>query len=219
VLLAFVADGAGSATRGGHAAEFLCPRAYELFSAALSSAQSGESVTEDLIRSVLAQLRDEVLLKADEAGDSAREWSCTFLGAICTEELSSFMQVGDGAIVFGRGDHLAPAFWPQSGEYANQTTFLTSEGALESACIEITDPVDRVALFTDGLQNLALDLTARTAYVPFFAPLFKSLASTPSIESFEARLLQLLNSPKVNQRTNDDKTLVVAVRTSRDEPE
>ena len=51
-------------------------------------------------------------------------------------------------------------FWPQHGEFANQTNFITQDNALEVLEFELEDRcVDEIAIFTDGIERLVLDLT------------------------------------------------------------
>ncbi|MCX7596021.1 MAG: hypothetical protein N2235_20150, partial [Fischerella sp.] len=75
-----------------------------------------------------------------------------------------------------------------------------------SAC---QSSVKAVALLTDGLQNLSLNLAAGTPFRPFFAPFFDAV--TKSLDSAEAsrQLAEFLGSERVCARTDDDKTLIV----------
>ena len=70
-----------------------------------------------------------------------------------------------------------------------------------------------MALFTDGLQTLALDYT-RAAHSPFFAPMFAALSSETEPGGLLGPLSAFLESPAVNERTDDDKTLILATRKS-----
>lgn len=74
--------------------------------------------------------------------------------------------------------------------------------------------IDEVALLSDGLQRLALHYQTRTAHAAFFKPMLATLrdASEDALESLSARLEDYLSSPAVNERTDDDKTLVLASR-------
>ena len=83
-------------------------------------------------------------------------------------------QIGDGAIVVDDGE-LRPATWPAQGEYANSTHFLTDGDALDNVQCAVLGPVRRIALFSDGLQALALHYASRAAHEPFFAPFFSYL--------------------------------------------
>jgi hypothetical protein len=73
----------------------------------------------------------------------------------------------------------------------------------------------RVAVFSDGLQRLALNMADNTAHEPFFTNFFRVLgASTPEQgDQLHGALLRFLRSPDVNERTDDDKTLALAVLT------
>jgi hypothetical protein len=67
-------------------------------------------------------------------------------------------------------------------------------------------------MMTDGLQRLALDFRTQAPHEPFFSPLFKALRSAPVAEDLAVPLRQLLSSSSVNERTDDDKTLLLATR-------
>ena len=75
-------------------------------------------------------------------------------------------------------------------------------------------PLLRVAAFSDGLQRLALNMAANTPHEPFFTPFFRVLGATPAADEEELRsaLVRFLGSAAVNERTDDDKTLALAVQ-------
>ncbi len=117
------------------------------------------------------------------------------------------LQIGDGAIVTGpkATGTTAPGwkwlFWPQKGEYANSTLFLTDETALAKAEVApLTVDVQDVAVFSDGLEALALHFGSRTAHEPFFRAMFPPLhAHTAQGEATElsGQIAQFLTSPAV----------------------
>jgi hypothetical protein len=124
-----------------------------------------------------------------------------------------FSQIGDGAIVYRDGDGFTTAFWPQTGEYANTTFFLTSPDFEEKLAFRsLGQRVDELALFTDGLQPLALHYASRTVHAPFFVPMFDSLRRSTDIDNLEGPLQQFLKSKPVIDRTDDDTTLMLATR-------
>ena len=126
---------------------------------------------------------------------------------------AAFAQIGDGAIVILDGTEYRPVFWPQSGEYHNFTFFLTDPRFERNVqCEVLSRPVDEVALFSDGLQMLALRYETKTAHQPFFVPIFTALRRTAEHEGLIVPMRQFLDSPGVNDRTDDDKTLVLATR-------
>lgn len=167
------------------------------------------------LRGFVARARARILGAARREGLAARDFSCTLLVALVDEGTAVFFQIGDGAIVYRAGDgRYVPALWPQSGEYANCTFFLTDPDAalrVQSTC---ASDVHELALLTDGLQGLALRFASRDAHGPFFEPMFARLrhetAARPRRLAGELR--GFLDSAAVNRRTDDDKTLVLATR-------
>lgn len=143
-----------------------------------------------------------------------RELACTLLGAVIGPTQATYFQIGDGAIVSRRNGNLVPVFWPEAGEYANMTYFVTDAKATEHLRCEIQDATDEVALFTDGLQRLALVFATETAHEPFFEPMFKVLRASTDDQTDQlcAALERFLGSEAINERTDDDKTLILATR-------
>jgi hypothetical protein len=126
---------------------------------------------------------------------------------------AAFSQIGDGAIVIDGPDGYEFVFWPDSGEYANTTRFLADVGHAEHIrCYCITRSIQDLAVLTDGLQMLALNYAETRVHDPFFKPMFEVLRSAPSGETLKAALDAFLDSERVNQRTDDDKTLLLATR-------
>jgi hypothetical protein len=75
--------------------------------------------------------------------------------------------------------------------------------------------VDEVAIFTDGLQMLALNMESRTVHQPFFSDLFRYLRmanDADKVSILNGKLATYLDSPGINGRTDDDKTLFLATR-------
>jgi hypothetical protein len=166
--------------------------------------------------STAAEIKD----RANAEDLTPREFACTILAAIIGEGRAAFFQIGDGAIVVSNRsepDDYGWIFWPQHGEFANQTNFITQDNALDLLELEIEHRcVDEVA-FTDGIERLVLDLSKRTAHPPFFRTLFGWLVNTDSTPvdaeiPSSSVLERYLGSKQINDRTDDDKTLILASR-------
>ncbi len=195
----------------------------------------------------LAGLRSETERLAADEGLTARDYASTLLAAVVGEDRAAFFQVGDGAMVI---DAAAPdagyecVFWPQHEEYENITFFAAEPDASEHLlCTVIERRIGELAMFSDGLQRLALDFAGQRPHLPFFrsilsplregrlAPwrdrppavrggppafpggLFPEVASGGAAgDALSGALAAFLDSPRVNARTEDDKTLVLAVR-------
>ena len=103
---------------------------------------------------------------------------------------------------------------PQRGEYANTTNFITSDGWQDTLDISIRrGGVSRVAMFSDGIQNIALSAAADNApHAPFFNPLFSWAEQQQDTDAAGDNLAAFLSSPRVTARADDDLTLLLAVR-------
>jgi Protein phosphatase 2C len=220
VLVAAVSDGAGSAIFGRMGSMIACQYFIDdvkrYFAQGRDSAQLADGFIEDWI-DVYQQI---ISIKSRENGSTLQDYACTLLAAVVEGNRAAFFQIGDGAIVAsqrGQEDQYSCICWPQRGEYANSTNFLTDCDVAEKIYRESKSvTVDEIALFTDGIQNLVLDYRTRSPHAPFFSPLFNWLRPRSSGYSQELAdsLAAYLNSEKINSRTDDDKTLVMATRRS-----
>lgn len=212
-LVAACADGAGSAPRSATGARLACLAFLQAAGQALRSGASPDTLGEEDVRAWAGAARRALSLEACLQGAPLRDYACTLLAAVVGPRRSVFAQIGDGAIVFRIGEAYEPAAWPQAGEYANTTWFLTGDDFdSRLAVVPIRGEVREVALFTDGLQGLALRFEERCAHGPFFAPMFQQLRGAGDAEALEEPLRRYLDSGAVNERTDDDKTLILAAR-------
>lgn len=213
-LMAFVADGAGSAAQAEVGAQTAVAAAATFCRTQANTI--GASFDAHLVRDLVIACRQALLAKAEAQALPLREFACTLLGVIAFRDQTLAFQIGDGGIVLDHGASLSLAITPMSGEYVNMTHFLIDEDAAARIAIGQFKRVERMALFSDGLQRLALSLNDLKPHEPFFAPFFKTLAHVPAPDrdKLDAALAQFLSSDKVNARTDDDKTLILAVRGS-----
>lgn len=225
VLVASVADGAGSAQKSDLGAQ-LAVDAFQRTFADLAREPSGlDSLDRNRILSWLSDVQSAVAVLAAEAGLQPRDYACTFLGAVIGPKAAVFVQVGDGAIVVadaeaGRDGH-SWVFWPQHGEFANSTFFVTMDDAAEILLFDRRElgaersNIWELAMFSDGIERLILDMANRSVHSPSIRPILDWVAGTPPATPDGAPsevLASYLASPNVNRRTDDDKTLVVAAR-------
>lgn len=212
LLSIFVADGAGGAQRGGEGAE-LAIEASAVFIARKCMLPEFAMNDELAVECVMA-VRERIYAQAEKDGFSARDYACTFLAVLSSSRSTLVMQIGDGGIVIDVGKGLNVPVAPMSGEYVNMTQFVTDEDAIEALVSKVfPSKASKVAVFTDGIQRLALNMATNTAHEPFFSPFFTILTATPAEQEdqLQSALVTFLNSASVNQRTDDDKTLALAV--------
>jgi hypothetical protein len=219
VLVAVASDGAGSAQLAAVGSELACTLFTQEMRELFESGGTARDITREFAQNWLTHFQHRVAVLAESEGLKPRDFACTLLAAVVGTDCGAFIQIGDGAIVIpGQEDpdDYCWVFWPQQqGEYANQTNFATaSEAHIWLVHDLIEQRIDEVAVFTDGIQHLALHYQSLTAHSPFFRPVFGwlRLAAAGHLEKFSDALSAYLNSPKVNDYTDDDKTLILATR-------
>ncbi len=235
-LVAAVADGAGSAALAevgaGVAARAAVERAVRRL-AALTPCPSpedgrGESLLaarehadadsdeaagwETLLSEALQSALAAVEAESAHRGANPRDLASTLILVVATAEVVAAGQIGDGAAVVADAEGTLIAITaPAAGEYVNETIFLVSPGALEAAQRNVwRGRPAHVALFCDGLQMLALKMPGAAPHAPFFAPLFRFMDDVSDETEAKAQLEAFLRSPGIQQRTDDDLTLVLA---------
>ena len=211
-LVCLAADGAGSAAKGGRGAELACKTGMTFLKSAI---QNTRVFNTDLVAEVISRIRSAIFREAQKAEHSSRDYACTFIGAVLGNSMSIFFQIGDGAIVASKNRTHGVVFWPDAGPYANMTHFITDDDAFANLHIESSNTCfDGMAILSDGLQYLALVFKQKIPHVPFFHPMLENLGKIPrdNVEDLRTELVRFLGSRDVNERTDDDKTLILAVR-------
>lgn len=213
-FIGIAADGAGSTTDGGRGAEIACGTLYAAVRETIRNNNDLATITDDEVRGWVTAAREAVDDEAREHGKKPRDYASTVLGAVAGSGRALFFQIGDGAIVTLEGSECRTVFWPEQGEYANTTYFLTDAEYQSHLHISHAVSPEGIALFTDGIQNLALSLAQKSAHPGFFLPLFSALKASPEglLAGFPDQLASFLSRDDISARSDDDKTLVLAVR-------
>ncbi len=214
ILVAAVADGAGSAILG----EIGAALAVQTAIAAIEASSITQPPFEDdeswywllieAVESAKKTIQSEAIARQVKPCDLAT----TLILAIATPELVAAIQIGDGAcVVSDQSDDIFTLTVPQSGEYINETTFLTSQNTLSAACTTLwRGSTMSIAILSDGLQMLALKMPDAIPHVPFFSPLFHFAGKTTDETAAQDQLTSFLASPRLQERTDDDLTLLLA---------
>jgi serine/threonine protein phosphatase PrpC len=217
-LIAAVADGAGSTSDGHLGAEIACRsfiREVQRFLKCRDAQIS--SLNEEFGKLWISSLQAELRAIAKDADKPLREFASTFIAAVVGEECGAFFQIGDGAAVFsesGQPGSYRFAISPDDSEYVNTTDFITDDSA-ETAIrfYRVGAGINELILFTDGVFPVAVDYQANQPHEPFLMPMMAPLRSPQANEAeLSFKLASFLSSAKISEKTDDDKTMILARR-------
>lgn len=219
-LVTAVADGAGSAPCSDLGASLAATASIGCITERLRENPNGagEEVLERVLIESVCVARQRLAEAAEQQGRNIHEYDTTLLLAIQAGGTLAVAQIGDGAIIAGDGDNGYRCITsPDRGEYANETNFITRRNALSVCQFQVMTDLhpQHIAMFTDGIQKLALDYrNGEAPYAPFFRSTFDWLAQqTNELEAYTG-LRQFLRSSRIRERTYDDVTLLLARRRS-----
>lgn len=217
-LILAAADGAGSVGRARAGSELAVRSVTEALAARL---RNDTGADRDEIRAIFEacfrQVRGDIQQLAHDEGATRGDYASTLLFAAIWPDSAAFMQIGDGVIAFAlEGAGWTMALKPHRGRYANETRFVTDDDAEEQAVFRLVQgAVTRLAVLTDGLQGQVLEGDEAISSA-FLDPLLSTLAraSEAHSEILSAALTRFLESGDVEAHTDDDRTLILAVRAS-----
>lgn len=217
ILIAAVADGAGSTSSGQIGAETACNLFADEAEDFLRMREASiRSLNSDFGKYWLEFFQKQIAETAEKEEKPLRDYASTFVAAIVGENQAVFFQVGDGAAVYSVSENPEDYFFgidPIETEYANVTDFLTDKEAVSALRFNYVEMrVEDLILFSDGIFAVAVDYKTNSPHAPFLRPMIAPLKNGQSIEGLNAKLESFLASPKINDKTDDDKTLILASR-------
>jgi hypothetical protein len=149
--------------------------------------------------------------RAAETAFEPCDLACTLILVVASRNFVFAAQIGDGAVVVKDDDgNLYSLTKPTNGEFANETVLMGCAPTMDVQIGSFAEfRLKSIAVFSDGLQRLALQMPPCEPHEPFFQPLFERLQclTEPDMDNF---LKEFLDSPRVNTRTDDDKSIVTA---------
>ncbi|ALF55159.1 serine/threonine protein phosphatase [Nostoc piscinale CENA21] len=214
ILVAAAADGAGSASQGKIGAMVATEAAVEHLShKEVSRAVLADDLdVQSLLSDALLAAKKAVEAEAAACSQQPQDLATTLIITIATPEMVAAAQIGDGmAVAKNRQGNLIALTIPNNGEYINETTFLTSLDAIDTAQMRLwREEIVNVGILTDGLQMLALNMVVGEPHKPFFFPLFDFIENAEDKSLAKEQLVRFLGSERITQRTDDDLTLIIA---------
>ena len=212
-LLVALADGAGSAENADLGAYIAVEAVLQSLEDSLTTLDASSLDFESAMRAAFADAQLALFERAEGEEIPVRSLATTLTCVIAVDGFLTVGQLGDGSVIIQTGeDELVAVTQPQRGEYANETFFLVQEDALEHLQVQVLHyPVQGLAVLSDGLMRLALQMPANLPHLPFFKPLFAFIASVEDVDAAKGQLASFLSSERVSARTDDDKSLVLAI--------
>ncbi len=214
-LVVVLSDGAGSSQFSQIGAEHACALFIKEIEEQLIDAEGFYNLNEEFGRLWLEYFRQKIFEYAEEQKNDVREYACTFLAAIVWRDGAVFYQVGDGGIIYsmtGEAESYCFGVPPPFKEYANATDFITEKNAGKKLLHEfIKEPIKDLVIFTDGIERLAINIQAGMPHEPFLIPMLAPLhGEIEDGTALNEKLTAFLDSPRINEKTDDDKTLFLA---------
>lgn len=212
-FLAVVCDGAGSA-KYARLGSYIASRKFKHFIFQFVNTH-GFWPGEEELKSCLDELRDLVSFIAGKNNLELRDFASTLVFALSNSQRLLCGHIGDGGVVYKPdcSDEWKVASWPQNGQYASETFFFTDNDSPPFRINVIEEPIGGLAVFSDGVECVSLNLTDHQAHSPFFDAMYKPVLS--SCESGRSIVLQkslanFLSSDRFSERSDDDKSLIIS---------
>ncbi|WP_410175081.1 PP2C family serine/threonine-protein phosphatase [Nodularia spumigena] len=214
VLVIAAADGAGSASQGKVGAMVAVETAIENLSLQEITPDSlaDDAIVQSLLNEALLAAKKAVEDEAVACSKQPQDLATTLIIMVATPDMVAVVQIGDGlAVAKDHMGNLVALTIPDNGEHINETTFLTSPDALDTAQMRLwRESIVNIGVLTDGLQMLALNMVLGEPHKPFFFPLFDFVENAEDQTLAKEQLVRFLGSERITQRTDDDLTLILA---------
>jgi len=209
-IFAIVSDGAGSAEFGVYGAWLTCRCLTVRFREWLR--ENSELPSENDLTDWIDELRDRIAAIAERRESTPRQFASTLAAILISPDEVLTLHVGDSAVVGRRGGEWDVLCWPENGEYASSTYFVTDNPEPRLNIVRQPRKHDAFALFSDGVGDLALSHLEQAAHPRFFEPMMRPVDAASGqgrLVELSATLATYIAGPSVCERTDDDKTLIL----------
>lgn len=176
--------------------------------------QPESETLETVCRAAFTTAREALIAQANADSKELRDYACTLLVAVVMPEEWVVLHIGDGAVVGILPDSSTRTLSsPDNGEFVNVTMPLTSDDFLTHLRFtRNSESLQGVAMISDGMQIMSINYKTGEAYDGFFRPLIQWIRSINDMATADNLTAQLLDTPRFRQKSDDDMTLVLALR-------
>lgn len=215
-IIIAVSDGLGSAAHSEVGSKIASQRAAQCVADALYHPTSPTHKVDiaALCRTAFDDARTALIQHAHSHGVELRDYACTLLLAVITPHTWAVQHIGDGAVIGIEADGTVRTLsTPDNGEYINSTYPLTNNDyATQMRFSSNTERLFGIAVVSDGVQPMCINYKTGAAYAGFFTPLVTWLRGLRMLNQADDILASMLDSAQFRQKSDDDMTLVLAVR-------
>ncbi|MGG5242655.1 protein phosphatase 2C domain-containing protein [Pseudomonas lurida] len=149
---------------------------------------------------------------AQKRGVTRRQFAATLVMLVVFKDQVLALQIGDSALVARKAGVWEAICWPENGEFASTTYFVTDDPEVRLHTYRFDREHDAFALFSDGLESVALEQATQQPFARFFDPMIKPVDQAWAdgrLAELSDALARYLQSPSLCERTDDDKTLIL----------
>jgi len=201
-----LSDGAGSAIKSQVGSQSLVESACALVGNFLEKVSKLEpELLDRIVREAILSARQK--LKALGLPD---DFHATAIIVIGIDKEVRIYHLGDGAVMVGQGINstklLIHRSNPENGEFANETFFYTQEHWEQHLRLQVVKNPQFLVLVSDGVDPFLWD--NKGTRVGFLKPLLTKLQNLDE-KQISHELDQIINDPRTNDVTNDDKSIIV----------
>ncbi len=211
-LIVAVSDGLGSAAHSEIGSELASKTAVSLVVKAIEASQNPDYA--QICNAAFESARAQLVTRAQLDNREIRDYACTLLLVILTPTAWAIQHIGDGAVVGIAPDtSVRTLSTPDNGEFINSTYPLTSTDYTSHMRFATgNETLYGIAVVSDGVQPMCINYKTGAAYPGFFAPLVQWLAGLEDLTHADDILETMLDSAQFRQKSDDDMTLVLAIR-------
>lgn len=210
-----LSDGAGSSKNSEVGSGLFTKRVCSTLAEALNrfSAISDKELDQVVIE-IIQALRDEL----KQLGD-LNDFHATSLIAVGSNQKVRIFHIGDGSALIGerisKDKFLLHRSEPENGEFSNETFFFTLDQWQDKLRIfSVANPAFCI-LCSDGVDPFIWDPSAGTRQ-GFIKPILKKILEDGDSSQASDTLKNVIEDPRTDSVTNDDKSVIVAIAKSID---
>lgn len=213
--LGVLADGAGSASKGALGAQLAVDISLNRYAEWIEQQAFAVCPSDEnwftCAQQLLQEIQESLNHYANRGLYSLTDLACTLLVFLATPNWLAGFQIGDSHLVLRQQEQDAYllACKPMRGEYANETIFITSPEANSQIKTWIySQSIGFIAAGSDGIEPVSLQYPDLQPFSGFYKTLDQWLQNSQADDLQQLEIF--LASERLEQRTSDDRSLILA---------